>query len=373
LERLDEDDFLYSFRKHETHRARKLKGDSKKSDKDKKSGKKDPRCDVGTVLVANRADGTLSVLDGTYDGEVLATIEIPYNDEVMLPPIPQDVVVANGFIYVGDSQNDRVVVLDAWTYEVAAPSIPTGAGLREMAVDRRAQRLWVTNRIDGTVSIIDLAANQLFQTIEKPSTVFDDATILDVVLTTAGDAGFVTYQEDDTNLGGSVYKFSEDGTELAVSGDVGTFPRATLGYRFNKLYVPDPDSGFVDILFQEDLDTDVSLDIIGAFDVAPSTTEKYMYVSSIEGDGDENGVVYTLNVTSNDLLNAVPVEAGAPDPQKLVHTGDLLIVTHVDQNVVSVFNATDDNPEPVLLGTVEVGENPFGIAWNPPIGYSDYC
>ena len=63
---------------------------------------------------------------------------------------------------------NRVVVLDAATARITA-SLPTGEGPIAPLLDAPRQRLYVTNRGGGSVSVFDTASQKLLQTIALPS------------------------------------------------------------------------------------------------------------------------------------------------------------------------------------------------------------
>lgn len=63
---------------------------------------------------------------------------------------------------------NRVVVLDAATARITA-SLPTGEGPIAPLLDAPRQRLYVSNRGGGSVSVFDTASQQLLQTITLPS------------------------------------------------------------------------------------------------------------------------------------------------------------------------------------------------------------
>ena len=79
----------------------------------------------GEVVVANRASGTISVID--VRTEHVTTVNLPAGDN---PPEPMYVVYVHrgNYVFVGDRANDRVVVFDADDYSVV-DTIPAGANL----------------------------------------------------------------------------------------------------------------------------------------------------------------------------------------------------------------------------------------------------
>jgi DNA-binding beta-propeller fold protein YncE len=69
---------------------------------------------------------------------------------------PQDIKLApdGSVFYVADSQEGGVWVLDGAATKVLRV-IPTGRGAHGLYLSRDAKRLFVTNRLEGTVSVLD--------------------------------------------------------------------------------------------------------------------------------------------------------------------------------------------------------------------------
>jgi DNA-binding beta-propeller fold protein YncE len=339
--------------------------DSSKSSSDKgKKGKKgkdsyddDEKC-IGTVVVGNRGDGTLSILDANL-GEVLETIKIPWSTVTMSQPVPVDVETVNGIIYVSDSANDRVVAFDGVSYEVIA-MIPTGDSPGELSTDSRGSQLWVTNTADNTVIVIDLAFNVPIRSIEAfdPNGVVDFGTnvVNDVLLSPSGDAGFVTYAGN----GGLVVRFDSSGAITASNSGIGDTVRLAASFRFNCLYVPSTSSNVLDVLFNLDLQIDNTASIPSPFDAESSLDGQYIYITSTT-----NNAIHTFDVGSNSLLPSI-VTTAIPNPTKLTHVGDRLFVSHGDSDQVSVFSVSNASPIPIEIANIDVGDNPFGISYCKP-------
>jgi YVTN family beta-propeller protein len=329
------------------------KGKDKKDDDDDDDDD-DEKC-VGTVVVANEGDGTLSILDANL-GELLETVEIPWNTFTMLQPVPVDVESVNGIIYVSDSANDRVVAFDGVSYEVVA-NIAVGDSPAEMSTDARGRQLWVTNTGDNTVLVVDLAFNVVIRSIEAfdpVNSVFGDNIVNDVLLSPSGDAGFVTYSGD----GGLVVRFGPTGALEAVNVAVGDQARLASSFRFNCLYVPSTAKDALDVLFNLDLETFDNVIINDPYDAIPSISGKYIYITSTV-----NNAIHTFDVGANNLLTNTATTS-IPNPTKLTSTGDRLFVSHGDSDQVSVWAVSDSDPIPIEISNVPVGDNPFGI---------DYC
>lgn len=347
---------------------RELKGskgsDSDDSGKKGKGGKRDSRDDrddkcYGTVVVANKDSGTLSILDAN-DGDLMETVDIPYDPQTMSRPEPNDVETVNGIIYVSDTANDRLVAFDGVSYDVVA-IIQVGDAPSELTSDARGSQLWVANTADNTVMIVDLAFNVVLRVIEAfdpAGTVdFGNNVVNDVLLSPSGDAGFVTY----AGGGGLIVRFGADGQIQTSNAGIGDNARVASSFRFNCLYVPSTAGDVLDILFNLDLNIDQSLNINDPFDAVSSVDGQFIYITSTA-----NNAIYTFDVGSNELLASV-VTTTLAGPTKMTHTGDRLFVAHGALNRVSVFAVSNGNPIPIEIANIDgVGLNPFGISFCEP-------
>ena len=109
------------------------------------------------------ADGRLAVFSCEFAGRVavvdvashqlLRMIDLPRRHTHMGP---QDIKLApdGSVFYIADSQQGGVWVLDGAATRVLR-EIPTGRGAHGLYVSRDARRLFVTNRNEGTVSVLD--------------------------------------------------------------------------------------------------------------------------------------------------------------------------------------------------------------------------
>ena len=341
---------------------------SKDSSKGNKGGKKNnsnkgaqgrffgDKCDAGTIVVANRGDGTITVLDAS-DGEAIETFELPYNEDTELQPEPVDIVAVNGMYFVGDRANNRVLAFDGYSNELIK-MIPAGAGIYEMATDARGTQLWVNNQIDNTTTIIDLNSLTPIRTIEAPVTV-GNAVVNDVVLSPSGDVGFVTYNGD----GGAIVQYNAaTGAQTAINtADVGDNLRATLSFRFNCLYAPSTSSDQLHVLFTGDLFQEATFPFADPFDGVTTPNGSYGYFTSTVNDN-----IRVLDIANNTLIDgAVPTPV--VNPTKLAVTGNRLFVAHTDSDMVTIYSISPRSPVPILIDAIDVGDAPFGIAHCAPL------
>jgi YVTN family beta-propeller protein len=106
--------------------------------------------DGQTVWVATAADRTVYRID-TAAGRVVKQID--------LPEAPDQAVYGDGAVWVTSTKGDAVMRIDADTSKVKKPAIRAGNGPSGIAFG--ADRVWVANSEDGTVSTIDPQSNEV--------------------------------------------------------------------------------------------------------------------------------------------------------------------------------------------------------------------
>ena len=112
----------------------------------------------GEVYVANRGDGTVSVVQNAGCGEVNTVVGLMH---------PSAIVVDNlaNRIYVSDSAAGQVVILDAERHQVVG-SITVGSFPDALAVDPTSGLLYVANAGDGTLSVVERDALEVVSSID---------------------------------------------------------------------------------------------------------------------------------------------------------------------------------------------------------------
>ena len=114
------------------------------------------------VYVANQADGTVSVIDGTTN-TVIATVAVGGE------PMALGVNSTRGRVYVANRNDATVSVIDGATNTVIA-TVPVGDQPFHVGVNPDTDRVYIANRkawpaTDGTVSVIDGSSNEVIATI----------------------------------------------------------------------------------------------------------------------------------------------------------------------------------------------------------------
>jgi len=112
----------------------------------------------GEVYVANRGDGTVSVVQNAGCGEVNTVAGLMS---------PSALVVDNlaNRIYVSDSAAGQVVILDAERHQVVG-SISVGSFPETLAVDPTSGLVYVANAGDGTLSVVERDTLQVVSSID---------------------------------------------------------------------------------------------------------------------------------------------------------------------------------------------------------------
>jgi YVTN family beta-propeller protein len=91
---------------------------------------------------------------------VIKTIDLPKTDGM-----PQDVKLSpdGTTFYVADMMSDGLWIIDAATMDLTG-FMPTGRGAHGLYPSRDATKLYVSNRDEGTISVIDFATAKIVDT-----------------------------------------------------------------------------------------------------------------------------------------------------------------------------------------------------------------
>lgn len=115
-------------------------------------------------------DGRVAVID-VASRRLLRVIDMPHRNHHMGP---QDVKLApdGSVFYVADSDQNGVWVIDGAATRVLR-EIPTGMGAHGLYLDREAKRLFVTNRHEGSISVLDPFTGAELTKWRVPGATFD--------------------------------------------------------------------------------------------------------------------------------------------------------------------------------------------------------
>jgi len=110
--------------------------------------------DGATAVFTCEFDGRVAVVD-VRTHRVLRMVDMPVRNMMMGP---QDIKLAPDAhcYYIADSDANGVWVLDAAATRVVR-FIPTGRGAHGLYLSRDSRRLFVTNRLEGSISVLDAA------------------------------------------------------------------------------------------------------------------------------------------------------------------------------------------------------------------------
>jgi DNA-binding beta-propeller fold protein YncE len=312
----------------------------------------------GTIVVANRAGGDLTLIDVATD--TATTLAMPGGTN---PAEPMYVVHKAGKVFVGDRANNRIVVFDSADWSVVG-EVLAGNGVFHMWAQPNGNQLWVNNDIDNTITVINTDSLAVITTIDLPADlVADGGKPHDVIL--SNKSAYVTM----LGLSGAndvVIRYDLRRFEERARADVGKDPHVTIDPKNGRLYVAAQNSNEVRVLRRHNLSLVTTLTIPGAHGIDIRADGDIVYVTNISGGGTD--ALYTLDTQSNTLIGN-PVDTPFATPHNIVLTGsnEKLYVTHsgATADQVSVFTVSKQNPEPVFLTSVTAGLNPFGIEFVP--------
>jgi YVTN family beta-propeller protein len=316
----------------------------------------------GTVVVANRGSGSISVIDARA-AELVGTYMLPQMDGDALPePMYVNHVKRSGRVFVGDRANDRVAVFDARTFEIEG-TVPTGQGVFHQWANSHGDRLWVNNDIDNTVTVIDAVALTVIATIDVPADlVAMGGKPHDVVLDHRGRWAYITVLGID-GPNDYLVQFDADTFEELARQPVGKDPHLAIGVNTD-LYVPCQNTDQVLVFDPASLALIDDIAVPGAHGATMSSNNKQFYTTNLPGAGAD--ALYTIGTRRNEI-SGTPVDTPYPVPHNLVATpdGKKLYVTHSGGTAdkVTVYELSRPYGHPTYVGEITVGLNPFGIGY----------
>lgn len=315
----------------------------------------------GKIVVANRASGSISVIDTASD-TLLGTFALPGEN----PAEPMYVVytLAGDRVFVGDRANDQVVVFDPDDFSVET-TVPAGEGVFHMWADIHGRQLWVTNDVDNTATVIDVHTLEVLATVPMPAElVAAGGKPHDTIVDRAGRFAYVTMLGFPGDHDYVVQYDTKTFSELNRA-PVGKDPHLSLTQRNHTLYVPGQNSDIVTVLDRETLAFVTEIEVNGAHGAGMRQDGRFFYTTNLPGGG-TNGLV-AIDTATNMVLGAVDTPFPVPHNIALTPDGSKLYLTHSggSSNKVTIYTASNQAPVPTLVGEVTVGFNPFGLAYAP--------
>lgn len=315
----------------------------------------------GEVVVANRASGSISIID-VQTNQLIDTLPLPPDEDLPEPMYVVFVKKANR-VFVGDRANDRVVVYNADDYSVV-DTVDTGAGVFHMWADDRGRFLWVNNDIDQTATVIDPLNLNVIATVDMPADLVADGYIPhDVILDPKGRFAYVTM------LGGSgpsdyLVQFSTDTFAEVHRAEAGQDPHVSLTRNNKLIYVPAQGSSTVFVFNRNTLELVEEIPVPGAHGAWMSPNGQVFYTSNLTGGGPDG--LFAIATRTNTAIGSA--NTPYPVPHNIVVTQEkTLFLTHSGgtSDKVTIYSVSVADPIPVLIDEVSVGLNPFGLAYVP--------
>jgi len=317
----------------------------------------------GRVAVANRASGTISVIDAKTD-ELVGTYDLPAE---MGDPQPEPMYVVHttqmGRVFVGDRANDRVAVFDAHDFSVVG-TVPAGSGIFHMWADSRGKQLWVNNDIDNTTTVIDPKTLQVITTVSTPADlVAMGGKPHDVIVGPRGEYAYVSVLglpgANDYVVQFSTATFMEIGRAA-----VGKDPHLALFRQSPWLFVACQNSDVVVVLDRLTLAEQTQIAVPGAHGAGMPMNGRYFYTTNLPGGGMDG--IFTIDTKDLSVVGSmVNAPYAVPHNIALTPNGRKLFVTHSGgaADKVTIYTLSGNDPTPAYAGEVTVGLNPFGLAY----------
>jgi DNA-binding beta-propeller fold protein YncE len=312
----------------------------------------------GKIVVANRAAGTISVID-VHSDSVTGTFALPGEPNA---PEPMYVVQVRKRVFVGDRANNRVVVFNARSFTIEG-TIPAGAGVFHMWADPLDRQLWVNNDIDKTATVIDPITLDVLATVPLPADLVaiggkPHDVILDPIfarfayVTMIGVAGASDY----------VVQYSTQTFQEVGRAAVGKDPHLSVAQQNKHLYVPCQGSNVVIVLERATLRPVTSISIPAAHGAGMARNGHTFYTTNIAGGG-ANGLFVIDTKTNSVIAGGINTPYATPHNIALTPNNHKLYLTHSGptSNKVTIYKISQKVP--ALIGEVTVGFNPFGIAY----------
>jgi YVTN family beta-propeller protein len=231
-----------------------------------------------------------------------------------------------------------------------------------MWADDYQQQLWVVNDFDKTASVIDLSTLAVIATVPMPTDLVDMGGIPhDVILEPKGRLAYVSMN----GFSGEqhyVVQFRTDTFAEENRAAVGKDPHLSLTGKDSYLYVPCQNSHVVTVLHRKTMEFVTSISVSGAHGAGMPRDGQAFYTTDFLSTGP--GGLTAINTATYDVIGSVDTPVGTPHNIALTLDGQKLYITHTGSTStsVSVFS-TSSGSVPVYLKTIQVGLNPFGIAF----------
>ena len=297
------------------------------------------------AYVANSADGTVSVID-TDDNTVVGS---PI--AVGTSPFAIAITPDGAYAYVTNTGSDSVSVIEVGA-DVVVDTILVGDEPLGIAITPDGDFAYVANLADNTVSVIRTSDN----------------TVVDEVSVTAGPAGVAM-----TPNGEYVYVtigFDNAITRIRTSDNTVVPPTiSVLGDPEFIAVAPDGahvySSGGARVFVIRTSDNTVTATLTLGFalrSLLVTPDGEYLYVAHVGDDPDPPvSSVFQVSTADNTTVDTIFVDGWRPYGVAITSDGAYLYVTDSLNGLVRVFDTADNSPE----ASIDVGNTPRGIAITP--------
>ena len=323
---------------------------------------KEAAAEGGKIVVANRASGSISIID-THTDELIGTYDLPAGENA---PEPMYVVYTRrgNRVFVGDRANDRVVVFQARDFSVEGV-VPTGAGVFHMWADGRGTQLWVNNDVDNTITVINPGTLAVEATIDLPADlVAMGGKPHDVILDARANYAYVTmlgFAGDSDYL----VQYDTDTFAEVNRAPVGKDPHVSLTFHNELIYVPAQNSDIVSVFNRHTLELVDEISVPGAHGAGMPLSGQVFYTTNLPNGGAHG--LFAIDLRTNTVIGSVDTPYTVPHNIALTPDGEKLYVTHSGgtSDKVTIYDTVATDEVPVLIGEVTVEFNPFGLSYVP--------
>jgi YVTN family beta-propeller protein len=294
-----------------------------------------------TIYVANRANGSVTVIDGTTN-TALGTVTVGTS------PVDVAVNAVTDKVYVANSLSNNVTVINGITLQTV--TVSTGTYPTAIAVNPVTNKIYVANKNSNNVTVIDGASN-------STATVAVGTFPVGVAVNSRTNKIYVANEGDPLHqLLATVTVIDGANNNTTEIDNVGKSPvRVAVNSQTNKIYfTSDTDNTLV--IIDAANNNSVSKLTVGSFPIAlgidPITNK--IYVANQAGQSvsvvDGNGGLLITNVPVGDTPAAVTVDA----------VTNKIYVANTYGNSVTMIDGDNNGPT-----TVAVGTRPSALAANP--------
>ena len=332
----------------------------------------DDPAEKGRLVVANRTSGTISVIDVATDA-VTKTVTVATPGA--RPPEPMYVNYCQGLhrVFVSDRSNRYVAVYDDKTFKML-DTAPLGKGAFHMWVDQKCKQLWSVNDIDKTLSVINPKTLKEIAVVNLPKELVDQGgKPHDIALDPKGKAAFVTIIGVKDK--GYVLRYDTKTRKLTQQAEVGVDPHVGVSWKKDRLFVACQGNSKLYFLNAKDLKSlHEPIDVAGTHGTGWKHNDQAFYTTNLPGKGTDG--LFAINSASyavagkTDTGNATVGIEDVPHNIAISARDSKLYITHSGhgegeaKGVVTVYDIRNDTA-PKFIRKIQVGLNPFGIAYLP--------